>query len=216
MFNALPEKRKQQGLTLVEVVFAIVIMSILIFISINEYQKSTFKNQITQVKSSIEQLQMAMQSYYNDNCAKAGSTGDFGITYNGITPYLVNANSIENPWKGDLSLDESYVPSLIPFVKSNNKPPMLVLDVYFPDLAGSGNTDKQNIVIAELKPTYWAFGSRNSYIEFSFYPMLGQGQEQSGVGLAGVQQFVADNPVPAGSINGTVVNPPCNSYYQSN
>jgi prepilin-type N-terminal cleavage/methylation domain-containing protein len=198
-------RKIQRGVTLVEVLFAVVIMTLIALISFNQYQKTTFKNQITQVKSSVEQLKVALNAYYYDHCHSYIPAWSNNIHL--LEPYLANPENLANPWRGNLSLNESYAWDFMSTI-----PPKLSLRVYFPDIIN--NKDKVQVVAAALQPS--GVVESQNMLYFDMTPtMVGTGQQQLGTGFSGVTDYSIKNPVNADAIEGEKVHQPCWQRYEN-
>ena len=74
--------KKQTGLTLVELLAAIAILSILVGLAVPAYDRYTRKTTRSAAKTTLEQVRTLMESYYLNNKAYTGDLTNLGFTNN--------------------------------------------------------------------------------------------------------------------------------------
>ena len=95
--------KDKDGFTIIELIIALVIISVILLVIVPAGQKATDNSRIANAMASIKAIQTAAVGWANDNGGQyAGIT--FANLTNGYLPAQFTATST-NPWNGDYSIN---------------------------------------------------------------------------------------------------------------
>lgn len=184
MFNQPLCRSKTSGLTLLETMLILALLTLGLVIGITQYKEVTFKGRVAQIKNSVQLLTTALEQYYISNCYWfLTDTNSYSMPYTislNTNPTFLPVTTSPNPPNPTL---QSYItqPNLIDNVY-NSKQHGLNAYTYTIDVRGdfpiirvsttfNVSSSMQNILAGLLKPTSrqgnqftWSTAPGNTYL----------------------------------------------------
>ncbi len=122
--------KKMNGLTLLEVILVLAIMTSIILMGLQWFQTLVYQNNYMILKSNVDQLFLALRQYYQANCGLVSSTNKFFqypsnqpqvvvLSMNDIKPYLPQ----DWPRTTPVAEDDSYIYQFNLYLNSGSQYP---------------------------------------------------------------------------------------------